>query len=1715
MGYFINSKPLTVEQNETVVDDNASVLNFASGATVTNAGNGQVNITVTGSGAGVAIKQDGSTVVGAATTLDFKGGVTVAEEAGTIASITIPVGITVSNDGTPVDTSTTNLNFTNATVVASGLNTVSVTTPTGIIVEENGTVVDGAVTSMNFLNCDVSEVSAGNVTITAPTTAIKMENNGTTIVNSATAINVTGDATVTDGGSGVAVLNVDSAIGVEQNGTVVQSQAKTINFTNLSVSAEAGNVVNVTAPTIGVTSYNTRTGAVVSQTGDYSFSQISGSVVSAQMPALTGDVTSTAGSTSTTIASGVVTNAKLADTPQGTFKGNPTLSTGAVQDMDTATATSILDDFIGDTGTGGKKGLVPAPATGDGTSGKFLKADGTWSVPSGTGSGVTSFNTRTGAVVSQTGDYSFNQLSGTLGYFQFCGLVGDVTAAVGDNTTTIALGAVTNTKLAQAGANTYKGNATGATATVSDIATNTAFNRSFSTSATDLQMDGVAAVGTSNAIPRADHVHPSDTSKQNIISSPTENDFVAVDSSGQVFDSGLYFTQSPNSSSTTAVMSAAAIQSAISSGVTRSMILQGDWNASTNNPTLTAGTGTPGYAYYVSVAGTQSTPFGSSVTYAVGDLIYYTTDLVWARLTGEGISNQLPNANILIGSSGGIATAQPVSGDITITNAGVTTIGSNKVNNAKLATMSPNSYKGNATGSVANATDVATNTAFNQSFETDTANIKMDGAVSVGSLSTIPRADHVHPSDTSKQNIISSPTANDFVTVNSSGQVIDSGLSLTQFSTASGSNQIMSASAVQDAIAGGLDSAVILLGQWNASTNSPTLTAGTGTVGFTYYCSNQGTQTAPSGVSTTYYVGDWVYYFSGVWLRIPGTAFQSAFEATVSNIKMDGTASVGTLSTIPRADHVHPTDTTRQALISSPTANHFVWTNSSGQTIDAGLTFSNTPSTSATTVLSGSAVQTMINAYSIANAFIYQGNWDASTNSPQLSAGVGTTGSLFLVTIAGTQTLPSGIATAYYVGDIVYYANASWNRIPGQALASGKILLGNSSGVAAQVTMTGDTTLSNTGVSTIGANVVTNAKSAQMAAKTIKGNNIGATANANDLTVEQVNAMLQSTIAPVASNLTGTLNAAQMPALTGDVAMSAGTTTTTIGTNAVTNAKLAQMASNTFKGNNTGATANALDLTATQATAMLNAFTGDSGSGGVKGLVPAPAAGNASLNYVLKADGTWGAPSAALSAIAATNLPSAGVVVKLVTGQVRVATQQLTEITPSGIFIQGGTSGNGLVFGIAPMYNGTILHAYWTTNGNRAYVAQYTLFPGKGYDAHIENVITPITSTGVVDIKRVISSALYHTISYGLVLNTTSVLCAVLNINSASTNVGTALNLTGYTQTLGCELNSSNQFVVFNGGASGLVAQVLSVNTGTSAVTLSGATQNIFVSRTASTPYDVCATGVSNYICFATYNGSNTISVVVSAYSGVSFSNGTAATITVTGCTHISLARVATNTLLLCWRESSTLVRVCTVTTNSSGTASVIGTTQQIAQQIDSTGATIPQASVKVNAINSNAGIVTIQNTSAINSTSYATFHQCNIDPNDGALSVSDAVPFNDNYIDNTNLTSTICPSYAVSGAGQQLPMFAYYSNITDRTPQYALQLGYGNMYPEGMIGVLRSSVSSGATATIDLLGQQATSVSLTSSKAYYVRNDGSITTNRSQVQIGTALSSTKLLLNA
>lgn len=77
--------------------------------------------------------------------------------------------------------------------------------------------------------------------------------------------------------------------------------------------------------------------------------------------------------------------------------------------------------------------------------------------------------------------------------------------------------------------------------------------------------------------------------------------------------------------------------------------------------------------------------------------------------------------------------------------------------------------------------------------------------------------------------------------------------------------------------------------------------------------------------------------------------------------------------------------------------------------------------------------------------------------------------------------------------------------------------------------------------------------------------------------------------------------------------------TSEISNDQVDNTKLSNMATQTFKGRTTGGTGDPEDLSATQATAMLNVFTS-----ALKGLVPL--SGGGTTNF-LRADGTWATPS--------------------------------------------------------------------------------------------------------------------------------------------------------------------------------------------------------------------------------------------------------------------------------------------------------------------------------------------------------------------------------------------------------------------------------------------------------------------------------------------------------
>ncbi len=157
--------------------------------------------------------------------------------------------------------------------------------------------------------------------------------------------------------------------------------------------------------------------------------------------------------------------------------------------------------------------------------------------------------------------------------------------------------------------------------------------------------------------------------------------------------------------------------------------------------------------------------------------------------------------------------------------------------------------------------------------------------------------------------------------------------------------------------------------------------------------------------------------------------------------------------------------------------------------------------------------------------------------------------------------------------------------------------------------------------------------------------------------------------------------------------------------NSVTNAKLAQMAAHTFKGNNTGSTANALDLTATQLTAELNAFTTL-----LKGLVPASGGGTTTF---LRADGSFAVPpGTATGTVTSVSVITAnGVSGSVATDTTTPAiTLTLGAITPTSVAASGTVTGSNL--------SGTNTGDQTNISGNAATVTTNA------------NLTGPITSVG-------------------------------------------------------------------------------------------------------------------------------------------------------------------------------------------------------------------------------------------------------------------------------------------------------------------------------------------------------------------------------------------------
>jgi hypothetical protein len=215
-------------------------------------------------------------------------------------------------------------------------------------------------------------------------------------------------------------------------------------------------------------------------------------------------------------------------------------------------------------------------------------------------------------------------------------------------------------------------------------------------------------------------------------------------------------------------------------------------------------------------------------------------------------------------------------------------------------------------------------------------------------------------------------------------------------------------------------------GSWNASTNSPTLSSGTGTKGEFYIVSVAGT-TSLDGI-TNWGIGDWALFNGTVWQRVEGGA-----DGNFVNVTATGTI-VSTLSTTASSFNIGTIgsvgNTANDVNIFSSSAGHnglrfhangILPTNNSGAIIDADADLGD-PNyrfldlyLSGGVYLGGSVAANLLDDYESGTWTPTQGNFDTWT-SPTFSAKYVKIGKLVTLFVEQTGGTIESSAVRYMEG---------------------------------------------------------------------------------------------------------------------------------------------------------------------------------------------------------------------------------------------------------------------------------------------------------------------------------------------------------------------------------------------------------------------------------------------------------------------------------------------------------------------------------------------------------------------------------------------------------------------------------------------------------------------------------------------------------------------------
>ncbi len=313
-------------------------------------------------------------------------------------------------------------------------------------------------------------------------------------------------------------------------------------------------------------------------------------------------------------------------------------------------ATSITV-FTGDSGSGGTSGLVPAPAAGDALANKYLKADGTWTIPPGGGTatnltvteGATSVSIASSSGSGATIPAATSSAAGVLDSTRATKI--DSLAAVAtsgsyaDLTSTPALGTAAALNVPASG-NAISGQVvTGSDSRLADARTPSAHAASHASGGSDpVSIAASQVTGLSGTFaPLASPVFTGSPA------APTQSD---GDNSTNLATTA-YIDRLRGASSGIATLDGSGKLTAaqVPASLVGAVVYQGVWNASTNTPALAGGVGTKGAYYKVNTAGTTS--IDGIASWNVGDSIIF-DGTAWDKI--DEITNEVISVAGLYGN---------------------------------------------------------------------------------------------------------------------------------------------------------------------------------------------------------------------------------------------------------------------------------------------------------------------------------------------------------------------------------------------------------------------------------------------------------------------------------------------------------------------------------------------------------------------------------------------------------------------------------------------------------------------------------------------------------------------------------------------------------------------------------------------------------------------------------------------------------------------------------------------------------------------------------------------------------------------------------------------------------------------------------------------------------------------------------------------------------